>query len=103
MINIIMHLLIIPKVETTTIKTNQEIVLSHRIEKAHKINKQNQNYRISTTKNQKQINQVQSTNKISPNPPGIGNTETSELQLSHINCEITDVESETKHVNYRHA
>ena len=59
-------------------------------------NKQNQNSRNSIPKHQKQVNQVQSTNETSPNSPRIDNTETSELQLNHINCEVTDVESETE-------
>ena len=42
------------------------------------------------------MNQVQSTNETRPYPPGIDNTETSELQLNHIHFESTDDKSDTK-------
>ena len=54
-----------------------------------------QNYRSSTPKHQRQINQVQTTEEIQRDPPGIDNNESTELQLSHINCESTDSESDT--------
>ena len=39
---------------------------------------------------------MQSTESTQPDPPGIDNTENSELLLSHIHCETTVSESETK-------
>ena len=54
-----------------------------------------QNHKSSTPKHQRQINQVQSTEENQSDPPGIDNTENSELQLSHINCDSKDDESET--------
>ena len=58
--------------------------------------RQNQNCRRSTPKHQSQFNQVQSKNETSADPPGIDITETSELQVSHIQCESTDEETETE-------
>ena len=49
--------------------------------------KKNQNYKSSTTKNQRQLYHVQSTNETIPEPPGIDNMETSRKQLSQLNCE----------------
>ena len=42
------------------------------------------------------MNQVQSTEETQPDPPGIDNNKSTELQLNHINCESTDSESDTK-------
>ena len=53
-------------------------------------------YRSNTPKHQRQINQVQTTEDTNSDPPGIDNTETTEFQLNHINCESTDSESETE-------
>ena len=52
--------------------------------------------RSNTPKHQRQINQVQTTEETNSDPPGIDNTETTELQLNHINCESTDTESDTE-------
>ena len=52
-------------------------------------------YRSNTPKQQRQINQVQTNEEITSDPPGIDNTENTELQLNHINCESTDSESDT--------
>ena len=52
-------------------------------------------YRSNTPKHQRQMNQVQTTEETTSNPPGIDNTESTELQLNHINCESTDSESDT--------
>ena len=46
-------------------------------------------------KHQRQINQVQATEETTSDPPGFDNTESTELQLNHINCESTDSESDT--------
>ena len=44
---------------------------------------------------------LQATVETTPDPPGIENTETSELKLSHIDCESTNEESENeKHISY---
>ena len=51
-------------------------------------------YRSNTPKHQRQINQVQITDETNSDPPGIDNTETTELQLNHINCEFTESESD---------
>ena len=51
--------------------------------------------RSNTPKHQRQINQVQATEETTSDPPGIDNTESTELQLNHINCESTDSESDT--------
>ena len=51
-------------------------------------------YRSNTPKHQRQINQVQTTDETNSDPPGIENTETTELQLNHINCESTDSDSD---------
>ena len=52
-------------------------------------------YRSNTLKHQRQINQVQTNDEITSDPPGIDNTENLELQVNHINCESTDSESDT--------
>ena len=48
-----------------------------------------------TTKNRRQINQVQATEETTSDPLGIDNTKSTKLQLNHINCESTDSESDT--------
>ena len=55
-----------------------------------------QNYRSSTPKHQRQVIQVQSNGEIQADLFGIENTEKSELQLNHNNCELTDDEMETQ-------
>ena len=52
-------------------------------------------YRSNTPKHQRQINQVQTTEETTSDPPGIDNAESTELQLNHINCESIDSESDT--------
>ena len=52
-------------------------------------------YRSNTPKHQRQFIQVQTTEETTSDPPGIDNTESTELQLNHINCESTDTESDT--------
>ena len=52
-------------------------------------------HRSNTPKHQRQINQVQTNEEITQDPPGIENTENIELQVNHINCESTDSESDT--------
>ena len=55
-----------------------------------------QHYGSSTPKHQRQINQVQTNEETQPDPPGIDNTESIQLQLNNKNCEPTDSESETE-------
>ena len=52
-------------------------------------------YRSNTPKHQRQIIQVQITEETNSDPPGIDDTESTEIQLNHINCESTDSESDT--------
>ena len=52
-------------------------------------------YKSITPKYQRQINQVQANEETTSDPPGIDNTESTELQLNHINCESTDSGSDT--------
>ena len=44
-------------------------------------------HRDSTPKHQRQINQVQSNEETTSDPPGIDDTGSNELQLNHLNCE----------------
>ena len=52
-------------------------------------------YRSNTPKHPRQINQVQTNEETTSDPPGIDKTQNNELQLNHINCESTDTESDT--------
>ena len=52
-------------------------------------------YRSSRPKHQRENNQVQTTEETNSDPPGIDDTESTELQLNHINCESTDSESDS--------
>ena len=52
-------------------------------------------YRINTPKHQRHINQVQTHEETTSDPPGIDDTGSNELQLNHINCESSDTESDT--------
>ena len=51
-------------------------------------------YRSSTPKHQSHINQVQSNEETTSDPPGIDDTGNNELQLNQINCESSDTESD---------
>ena len=51
--------------------------------------------RSSTPKHQRHINQVQTNEETTSDPPGIDDTGSNELQLNHINCESSDTESDT--------
>ena len=55
--------------------------------------------RSITPKHQRHINQVQSTDATISDHPGIDNTETSELQLSHLHDESTDDENDTENIH----
>ena len=70
---------IITEIEITAIRIDQETILSHHTETTQFSNRQNQNYRSSTPKRQRQINQVKATVETTPGPTRIENTETSEL------------------------
>ena len=53
-------------------------------------------YRSSTPKHQRHINQVQTNEEKTSDPPGIDDTGSNEIQLNHINCESSDTESDTE-------
>ena len=53
-------------------------------------------YRSSTPKHQRHINQVQSNEETTSDPPGIDGTGNNELQLNQINCGSSDTESDTE-------
>ena len=53
-------------------------------------------YRSNTPKHQRHINQVQSNEETTSDPPGIDDTENNELQLNQINCGSSDTESDTE-------
>ena len=53
-------------------------------------------YRSSTPKHQRHINQVQSNEETTSDPPGIDDTGSNELQLIQINCGSSDTESDTE-------
>ena len=53
-------------------------------------------YRSNTPKHQKHINQVQTNEETTSDPPGIDNTGSNQLQLNHINCESPDTDSDTE-------
>ena len=52
-------------------------------------------YKSNTPKHQRHINQVQTNEKTTSDPPGIDDTGSNELQLNHINCESSDTEIDT--------
>ena len=81
--------MIIPKKERKTFKTDQKnYSQSPHQNNTQFSNAQNQNYRRSTSKHLRQLNQVQQ--------PVIDNRKISEPQLSLIHCESTDVKSDTE-------
>ena len=109
------HVIIQPTDQTITnqfIKTiKKDHAIIHRIEiqvltidkknysqSAHRNNTRyqnsQQNYRSSTPKHQKQMNQVQTTEEIQPDPPG--NDNNGDTELNHINYESTDSKSDTE-------
>ena len=53
-------------------------------------------HRDSTPKHQRQINQVQSNEETTSDPPGFDDTGSNELQLNHINCGSSDSENDTE-------
>ena len=55
-------------------------------------------YRSSTPKHRRHINQVQTNEETTSDPPGIDDTGSNELQLNHINCESSDTESDTDNI-----
>ena len=86
----------VPGIEILITQTDREIILSHHTRILYKMKTHKKNYRSSTPKHQRQINQVPSAEELQSDPPGFDNTENSELQLYHIICESTDDESETE-------
>ena len=85
-----------PEIEIITTQIEKEIILSHHTEITNNIQFHKKNYRSSTPKHQRQMNQVQATEKTQSDPPAIDNTKNSELHLNHIYCQSTDDESETE-------
>ena len=73
-----------PEIEIITTQIEKEIILSHHTEITNNIQFHKKNYRSSTPKHQRQMNQVQATEKTQSEPPAIDNTENSELHLNHI-------------------
>ena len=55
-----------------------------------------QRYRSCTPRHQRHINQVQTNEETTSDPPGIDDTESHEIQLTHIHCESSDTESYTE-------
>ena len=53
-------------------------------------------YRSSTPKHQRHINQIQSNEETTSDPPGIDDTGNNELQLNQINCGSSDTERDTE-------
>ena len=47
-------------------------------------------YRSSTPKHQRHINQVQTNEETTSDPPGIDDAENHKIQLNHIHCESSD-------------
>ena len=84
-------------IETTTIQTDKKnyFLSTHRNNNPYSAS-QSQNYRNSTPKHQRQINQVEPTDETYPDPPGIENTEILEIQFNHIHCETTDEKSDAE-------
>ena len=80
-------------IQTTT--KDKETTLNHLIEITHVIQILKTN-KSKTPKHQRQISQVQITEEKSSDPPGIDNTETTELKLNYVNCESTDIKSDTE-------
>ena len=83
----------IPEKENLIIQKDKEIILSHHTKKHQNIK---QHFKRVTPKHQTLIRQVQSTEEIQTDPPGIENTENLELRLNRINCKSTNEESETE-------
>ena len=91
-----MNPLITLQIETTNTKSVQETILNHHIKII--LNFSTRKLKIIKAMHQKikKFNPVQFINETNSDPPGIDNTETSELQLNHIHCEATDDESDTE-------
>ena len=85
---------IVHKIETQVTTIDTEIIPSH-----HRNNNRypdsKHRHRSNTPKHQRHINQVQTNEETTSDPPGIDDTGSNELQLNHINCESTDTESDT--------
>ena len=96
MISITINHVTILKIDFEIIKMDEEIFSQppHRNNTQHQNSQQN--YRSSTPKHERQINQLQSTEETQSDPPGIDNTETTELHLNHVTFESIYDESETE-------
>ena len=84
------------KVGIQTITIDKETTLNHLKEITHVVQILKNKYRSNRPIHQRQVNQVQTTGQKNSDPPGIDNTETTELQLNHVNCESTDSENDTE-------
>ena len=86
---------IIHKIEIQVIIINIEIILNHHRNNNH-YNNSKHRYRSSTLKHQRHINQVQSNEETTSDPPVIDDTGNHEIQLNQINCGSSDTESDTE-------
>ena len=87
---------IIHKIETQVTIIDTEIIPSHHIGIITvTLTLDNQS---STPKHQRHINQVQTNEETTSDPPGIDDTESHEIQLNHIHCESSDTESDTENM-----
>ena len=84
-----------PWTENQVITTDKETTLNHLIEIKHVKQNSQQNYRSSTHKHQRQINQAQTTEETQSYLPCFDNIEITEVQLNQIYYESTDSESDT--------
>ena len=88
--------------QMTIIKTDHGTIHKYRkySQSSHRNNNHYNNskhrYRSSTPKHQRHINQVQSNEETTSDPPGIDDTGSNELQLNQINCGSSDTESDTE-------
>ena len=85
---------IIHKIETQVTIIDTEIIPSHHIGIINRYPDSKHRYRRNTPKHQRHINQVQTNEETTSDPPVIDDKGSNELQLNHINCESTDTESD---------
>ena len=86
----------IHKIDIQVIIIDIEIILNHHIEIITIHNNSKHRHRSSTPKHQRHINQVQSNEETTSDPPGFDDTGNNELQLNQINCGSSDTESDTE-------
>ena len=84
----VVHHVLTPEIEIITTQIEKEIILSHHTEITNNIQFHKKNYRSSTPKHQRQMNQVQATEKTQSDPPAIDNTKNfSENRYSRSNSQ----------------